>query len=192
MWACEFVLVANNYFEKKSILARKQQQQQQQQQTNEDCEITSEMVDWKEEMIQEMMAIKMKPNGMMKILNKFILVKGLPDDFISPDTIRRIRKKMLKKKIAKQKGGNFIYLGCDARKDKTLMPNNQTAAEEHLTFVSTQGYICHKTMENKLARTSADKIMQTLEETNSLNSLKILSTDGENCNTGQHGKILKL
>ena len=74
-----------------------------------------------------MLAQKLAPVGIMKIINKFILVKKLPDDFISISTIRRLRKKLLKRKIAEQsdKVKGLFYMGCDARKDKTLFEKNQ-------------------------------------------------------------------
>ena len=45
-------------------------------QPNGGCEPTSHTeIDWKEEIIQEMLAQKLAPVGIMKIINKFILVK---------------------------------------------------------------------------------------------------------------------
>ena len=99
-------------------------------QDNSSSQIPEPEIDWKEEMIQEMLAQKLRPIGIMKILYKFILIKKLPDDFTSISTIRRSRKKLLNRKIEehsnKIKGhGGLAYMGCDARKGKTLMPKNQ-------------------------------------------------------------------
>ena len=135
-----------------------------------------------------MLAQNMTPIGIMKVVNKFILIKNLPDEFISISTIRRVRKKLLKRKIKEQAErvkGQF-YIGCDARKDKTLFPKNQILPEEHMTFVSPSGYISHEVLESKKSAVVSKKIIKTIDDTNSRQSLKILAMDGEAVNTGVH------
>ena len=58
--------------------------------------------------------------------------------------------------------------------------------EEHMTFVSTSGYISHETLESKKSAAVSKKIIKTIDDTNSRNSLKILAVDGEAVNTGAH------
>ena len=58
--------------------------------------------------------------------------------------------------------------------------------EEHMTFVSTSGYISHETFESKKSAAVSKKIIKTIDDTNSRNSLKILAVDGEAVNTGAH------
>ena len=95
-------------------------------------------MDWIDEMIWECHMVQVKPNGIMKIINRFILVRELPDDFISADAVRTRLNKIYQRKIAehKEKLKGFKYLLADGRKDKTLMPKNRIQKEEHLTFVS--------------------------------------------------------
>ena len=68
------------------------------------------------------------------------------------------------------------------------MPKNQTAKEEHLTFISTNGYIAHKTPSNKKGPTIASKVAEVLEENDSCDSVKMIASDGEPANTGWKGK----
>ena len=73
-----------------------------------------------------------------------------------------------------------------------LCPKNQIVKEEHLTFISTDGYIAHKTVSNKKGPTLATTVLEVLEENDSMNSVRILVSDGENANTGWKGNKLFL
>ena len=98
--------------------------------------------DWKDEIIYECVSLGIKCNGAMRLINKFILAKKLKDKFIGVETVRKRMSSLLTKK--KQKKKNLRYLGFDGRKDCTLMPKNQIAKEEHMTFVDTGGYIARQ------------------------------------------------
>ena len=143
--------------------------------------------DWKDEIIYECVSLGIKCNGAMRLINKFILAKKLDDKFIGVETVRKRMSCLLTKRKVKKK--NLQYLGFDGRKDCTLMPKNQTAKEEHMTFVDTDGYIAHKACSNKRGPTIASKVVEVLEENDSMDSVEIMATDGENANTGWKGKI---
>ena len=81
----------------------------------------------------------------------------------------------------------IVAMGCDARKDKTRVPNNKTISEEHLTFVAcspNKGYIIHKTLGNKKGSSVSSKMVEVINATKSRKSLKIVHHDGEPANTG--------
>ena len=56
-----------------------------------------------------------------------------------------------------------------------------------MTFVSPSGYISHEVLESKKAEYVSKKIIKTIDDTNSRQTLKILSMDGEAVNTGVRG-----
>ena len=55
-----------------------------------------------------------------------------------------------------------------------------------MTFVSPQGYVSHEVLESKKSEVVSKKIIKTIDDTNSRQSLKILAMDGEAVNTGAH------
>ena len=60
--------------------------------------------------------------------------------------------------------------------------------EEHMTFISTNGYVAHEACEDKKAKTIASKVVKILKHHDSLEKVQILSTDAEPANTGWKGK----
>ena len=122
----------------------------------------------------------------MKIINGFILSKKLGDDFICEETVRKRMSDLLTKR--KQEKQALRVLAFDGRKDLTLMPKNQMAREEHLTFISTNGYVGHEACDNKKGPTIASKIFNILEKHDSVDKVEILSSDGEPANTGRRGR----
>ena len=83
-------------------------------------------------------------------------------------------------------GGYLTKRNSPPGKDKTLFPKNQILPEEHMTFVSPSGYISHEVLESKKSADVSKKIIKTIDDTNSRQSLKILAMDGEAVNTGVH------
>ena len=122
----------------------------------------------------------------MRLINTFILAKKTGDDFIGIEAVRKRMSCLLTKKEEKKEA--LRYLAFDGRKDKTLMPKNQIAREEHMTFISTNGYVAHEACENKKAKTIASKVVKILKHHDSLEKVQILSTDAEPANTGWKGK----
>ena len=55
-----------------------------------------------------------------------------------------------------------------------------------MTFVSPKGYVSHEVLESKKSAVVSKKILKTIDDTNSRQSLKILAMDGEAVNTGAH------
>ena len=128
----------------------------------------------------------------MKLINRVILSKKTGEDFISVTTVRRKMEALLTKKQDVYPPIPLKYLALDGRKDLTLMPKNQMAKEEHLTFISEDGYITHEATNDKKGPTIAKKIFNVLEENDSVDSCNILMSDGENSNSGWKGTLVVL
>ena len=69
-------------------------------------------MDWIDEMIWECHMVQVKPNGIMKIINRFILVRELPDDFTSPPS--KLRKEEHKEKNSEEV--HILTIGDCAKK----------------------------------------------------------------------------
>ena len=119
-------------------------------------------MDWKDEVIWECHTLGNKPNAIMKIINRFILVTGLPKDFISADAIRtRIKK---------------IYKNISAAHD-------ERKGYKYLLAVA------HESPPTKHGHVISSSIMSVLQKTNSTETLNIIAMDGCNTNTGVRSKI---
>ena len=91
----------------------------------------------------------------------------------------------------------IVNFGYDGRKDLTLQPKQKLKRESHITFVGDDGeYLNHTTMANdegeEIAGTAenlAQKIFDVLEETESVDTVTFISSDGTNVNTGHEGNF---
>ena len=135
--------------------------------------------------IEECMYQGVSAEGIMRILNTFILAKKLPDDFICTTAVRTKMDSILTEKNEKHSG--LQYLAFDGRKDQTLFPKNQHIMEEHVTFIKENSYISHCAVSSKKSEVVSKELIKVLKDTNSVPSIKILDSDGEPANTGHLG-----
>ena len=90
---------------------------------------SSEEHSWMDDIIEECLALDVKPVGIMKIINRFILSTDRTEKCIAVSTVRRHMDKLLKKKASEQQNTlkKLTYLGFDGRKgedDSLLIVGN--------------------------------------------------------------------
>ena len=76
-----------------------------------------------DDIIEECLALDVKPSGIMKMINRFILSTDRSEKCIAISTVRRHMDKLLKKKASEQlnKVKNLTYLGFDGKKGKNAL-----------------------------------------------------------------------
>ena len=92
------------------------------------------------------------------------------------------------------------FVAYDEREDFTLQSKGQIEKEAHVTFVGPDGeYINHSTLEydevtkkKKSAKNFCKALVKVLEDTNSIDSLQMISSDGCPTNTGREGGANRL
>ena len=151
--------------------------------------------------LQTLLAAGVKKNSIAKVYTASLLLFDLPEDhFMSASTFGRRIKALYEKKTEDhaEESTELVNISHDGRKDLTLQANGRLEREHHLTFVGDEGeYLNHCTMKDNVtgeelrgtAVNVSKKILEVLEDTNSLESVTFISSDGEPTNTGPAGKI---
>ena len=158
--------------------------------------------------IQACLSQGLKPWGIVKVLNTFIIDAKIEMDFFTRSTIlRRIDELFLAKiRTHTETMTELRYIGYDERCDSTLTENNSMVRESHITFVDSSGdYIDHSAMtkctrENEKDHCKSGKcgvdvfgaIYKVLVSTLSLLTLTFIASDGTNVNTGREGGANRL
>ena len=142
--------------------------------------------DWMEPVVEELLIVGNSSCSIMRVINQFIITTGIQKKLVSQSTIRnKMTKILLSKKLIPDVKQQTV-LGFDARCDLTLTLKNQLVKEEHMTFVDTSGnYLDHRTLSNKKSVTIKGHVMDILGQSDSLETIQILKTDGESANTGR-------
>ena len=155
-----------------------------------------------QEYLKTAMACGLSKNGAMKMYTASLLLFDdyVPSDmFMARSTISRKVDEVFKTKVDQhaEEAKGIVNFGYDGRKDLTLQPKQKLKRESHITFVGDDGeYLNHTTMENdegeEIAGTAenlAQKIFDVLEETESVDTVTFISSDGTNVNTGHEGNF---
>ena len=136
--------------------------------------------------------------GLHAVMNNMKADEGKkePSEYVSVNKLRNQQKRIgLELELDHEDKGPYEYLGFDGKKSSVLMENCRTEkCVDKITFIcqSSHEYVDHKVPESGHGIAIAKILYEVVEKTNSLDTIKSISTDSPNQNTGwKDGSIRK-
>ena len=162
--------------------------------------------------LETCLSLGLKPAGIMKVLNTFIVDNNLPEELLlSESTTRRAVQEVFAKnrEIHLEKTKRLPVIAYDGRQDQSVQSNGKIVAEEHITICDNSIYIDHGTIiKEKIAKVigamidpeaiigkksainHVKVIARVIVKHESVDILLYLQSDGTVVNTGYKGMFL--